>query len=263
MYPRQRIHNVQMAPPSLGKKPGRFAGREAKEEFKQAEERLPKQQASFDNYNQQYQQEAADNRKVAMREQLPGAGTSLGRSQFGQQVGDAVVEALTNPAIQGAGYGSAGLGLTAMALADPLNVYSEGGLFQQDPMAQARFKAARSMELAGTPGVAKAIFEDQINNTLPGGGAFIRDADADPTELQLPRDSDYPGMGMGMAGSGYAMGAHSPGINVQAMVDQRTADLMSQTYQTADGTPARMSFPTANSRAIEEINLELRANGII
>ena len=240
------------------RKPGPFAGKERRAEY----------EGEVKNINDRYQSDVdayaaqeLNNRKVARRDSLPGAQTKLGQSTFGKRAGDVAADLLEDPRAQAVGYGSAGLGLTAMALADPLNVYSEGGLFQQDPMAQARYKAARSMDLAGTPGVAKAIFEDQINNTLPGAGAFMRDADADPTELQLPRDSDYPGMGMG--GVGYGGAAHYQAIDVAQLVDQRAKQLMQTPYETADGTLAVMSYPTAINRAQDEVNLELRANGII
>lgn len=244
------------ARPELPRKPGPFAGKERRAQHEAEVMNLNNQYVADVNA---YAAQELNNRKVARRESLPGAQTKLGQSTFGKRAGDAVTDLLMDSTPQAIGYGSAGLGLTAMALADPLNVYSEGGLFQQDPMAQARYKAARSMELAGTPGVAKAIFEDQINNTLPGSAAFIRDADADPTELKLPRDSDYPGMG----GIGYGGSAHYQPIDVAAIVDQRAQQLMQTPYETADGTLAVMSYPTAINRAQEEVNLELRANGII
>ena len=205
-----------------------------------------------------YQRQLEDNKKVQVRQSLPGANTRAGQSVLGKRIGDVAADLLVDRTPRAIGYGSAGLGLAALALADPLNVYSEGGLFQQDPMAQARYKAARAMDLAGTPGVAKAIFEDQINQTLPGGGAFMRDPDADPTELQLPRDSDYPGQA-----GGYVGGAHVPSIDVGALVDARAQQLMQMPYQTADGSLTNMSYPTAINRAQEEIALELRANGIV
>jgi hypothetical protein len=238
------------------RKPGPFAGKDKRAEYESEVQSISDQYKADVNA---YAAQELNNRKVARRESLPGAQSKLGQSTYGKRVGDAVTDLLMDSTPQAIGYGSAGLGLAAMGLADPLNVYSEGGLFQQDPMAQARYKAARSMELAGTPGVAKAIFEDQINNTLPSAGAFIRDSDAAPTELQLPRDSDYPGMG----GVGYGGSAHYQAIDVAAIVDQRAQQLMQTPYETADGTLAVMSYPTAINRAQEEVNLELRANGII
>ena len=251
---RQALGTTPPVRPVDPQRPGMFAGKEERKHHADQIAEINQQHKADVNA---YAAQELNNRKVARRESLPGAQTKLGQSVAGKRVGDFTTDMLMDSTPQAVGYGAAGLGLTAMGLADPLHVYSEGGLLGQDPLAQARYRAARSMEIAGTPAVAQAIFEDQLNQTVPGSG-YLPESDR-PAELQFPRGEDN-----GYYGNGnYAMGAHVPGIDVQHLVDVRAKELMGTPYETSDGDMAIMSYPTAVSRAETQVSLELRANGIL
>lgn len=101
-----------------------------------------------------------------------------------------------------------------------------------DPLAAARNNVAQAADLVGTEAVLDAIAADQINE-MRG----ISQAAMSPMEYEQLN-------------------------SVQAMIDQRAAQLMQQPIQKSDGSVSPMGFDTAQRLATEQVAMEMRAGQV-
>lgn len=125
---------------------------------------------------------------------------------------------------------------------DPLAVFGRavgnaGTGIGMDPLAQARDSARQASINAGSYNVMSAVMQDELNNMEALDSAAKASLVSGPS-------------------SAYQ-------VSIAQMVNQRADELMAQPYEMADGTLRTMPYPTAVARAQEEVNLQLRADGVI